>query len=550
MKTATPSLLSLGRRRRPSGEPPPLPKEMNWFAIILIVEFVVWSILWLWVFLSDHPARWITRLDLDAMAPLVDHRVGWVTDICQRIDDPGIAWTTFTLGWVTLIGGLATKRIRHALLLFASLSTTALVVTTVANLIGRPRPLGVEMLGTWDGFAQPSRPIALLAVTLLATGYTLIPSGRWRTRWHVTTAVTLGVAGLTRVYLGVDHPTDAMAAITVGLGITSLGFHTLAPSRVFPIAYGTGKTAHLDVGGARGRAIRNALRDQLGIEASDVQPVGLASSAGSTPLRIRQDDGPDYFAKLYARSHLRSDRSYKLSRTLLYGRLEDEHHFSSVRRLIQHEDYLLHVMRRAGINTMAPVGIVEITPDREYLLVCEFLDGAIELGDADVTIDLIDQGLAIVRQLWDAGLAHRDIKPANVMVQGDQLRLIDVGFGQVRPSPWRQAVDLANMMLVLALRTDPETVYERALLQFSANEIAEAFAASRGVTLPSALRADVRHDGRELLARFRQLSPARTPVVIQRWTMRRLGLTLWMLLIAMVVAIIFLAGLPDIGLVP
>ena len=65
--------------------------------------------------------------------------------------------------------------------------------------------------------------------------------------------------------------------------------------------------------------------------------------------------------------------------------------------------------------------------------------------------------------MWDVGLAHRDIKPANLMVQDDELRLIDVFFVQVRPSPWRQAVDLANMMLVLALRTDAPRVYEHAL---------------------------------------------------------------------------------------
>ena len=36
--------------------------------------------------------------------------------------------------------------------------------------------------------------------------------------------------------------------------------------------------------------------------------------------------------------------------------------------------------------------------------------------------------------------------------------MIDVAFVQVRPSPWRQAVDLGNMMLVLAVRTDPGRV--------------------------------------------------------------------------------------------
>ena len=55
---------------------------------------------------------------------------------------------------------------------------------------------------------------------------------------------------------------------------------------------------------------------------------------------------------------------------------------------------------------------MELTPEREYLLVTEFFDGAIELGDAEVDDAVIDEGLQIIRKLWDAGLAHRDIKPA------------------------------------------------------------------------------------------------------------------------------------------
>ena len=88
--------------------------------------------------------------------------------------------------------------------------------------------------------------------------------------------------------------------------------------------------------------------------------------------------------------------------------------------------------------------------------------------------------------------------------------LIDVAFAQVRPSPWRQAVDLANMMLVLAVRTDAERVYERALRFFTPDEIAEAFAAARGVASPTQLRSVMKQDGRDLLAQFRALAPAAT----------------------------------------
>ena len=125
---------------------------------------------------------------------------------------------------------------------------------------------------------------------------------------------------------------------------------------------------------------------------------------------------------------------------------------------------------------------------------------------------------------------------------------IDVGFGQVRPSPWRQAVDLANMMLVLALGSSPERVYDRARERFTDDELAEAFAASKGVTLPSALRRSLRQDGRELLEQFRQLAPERRPVSIQRWSLRRVGLTLWVVLVVVAISSMFISNLGDVGL--
>jgi hypothetical protein len=104
------------------------------------------------------------------------------------------------------------------------------------------------------------------------------------------------------------------------------------------------------------------------------------------------------------------------------------------------------------------------------------------------------------------------------------LLLIDVAFVQVRPSPWRQAVDLGNMMLVLAVRTDPERVYRRALAYFTPSELSEAFAATRGVASPTQLRAFMKRDPRDLLGEFRALAPQRPPIVLQRWSIRRVGL--------------------------
>jgi len=209
--------------------------------------------------------------------------------------------------------------------------------------------------------------------------------------------------------------------------------------------------------------------------------------------------------------------------------------FQTVRRFVEYEDYTLRLMEDLDLPVPRPYGVVEITPEREYMIVMEFFDGAVEIGEAEIDDRAIDQGLRLVREMWDEGLAHRDIKPANLMVLDGDLKLIDVFFVQVRPSPWRQAVDLANMMMVLGLRSDAQRVYEHAQRLFTPDEIAEAFSATRGVASPTQLRTMMKEDGRDLMAEFQALAPQRAPMKIQRWSVRRILLTIGVVLMAFIV---------------
>jgi hypothetical protein len=86
-------------------------------------------------------------------------------------------------------------------------------------------------------------------------------------------------------------------------------------------------------------------------------------------------------------------------------------------------------------------------------------------------------------------------------------------------------VDLANMMLVLALCSDARRVYERSIRYFTFEEVTEAFASTRGLTMPTQLRRMMRSRGRDLHAEFCTLLPPFTPVRIQRWSARRVVLT-------------------------
>jgi tRNA A-37 threonylcarbamoyl transferase component Bud32 len=532
-----------GRRRRPTGAPPPLPRSIQptgiWWAAAAVVLVALARITFgpaagslgvavtVW---DEAVVRWLAGLRLPGLKGLMEAVVA----------STGSASMGGALRWGILLALLALRRIRHLIVFVGSILAVRLIVWLAT--VDRPRPFGVDLRTSWGGWAMPSRPVAFFAATLVGVLYTLVPVGRWRQlgKW-VATGLVVAFA-LARVYLGVDAPTDALLGAVLGVAVSVVVFRLLVPSEIFPVVYRRGRSAHLDVGGRRGEAIRHGLADQLGLIVLDVQPFGLSGSAGSTPLRIKVKGQPEdtfLFGKLYARSHLRADRSYKLGRTLLYGRLEDEKPFNTVRRLVQQEDYALSLMQRAGLPSPEPYGVVELTPEREYLIVFEFIDGAKEIGEVEVDDAIIDQGLAVVRKLWDANLAHRDIKPANLLVRDGRLYLIDVFFAQVNPSPWRQAVDLANMLLCLALRSSPQRVYERALRQFSVEEISEAFAAARGLALPSQLRKLMRDQGRDLAAEFVRLLPEPPrPIAIQRWSVRRVGL--WLVVLLALIPAVFI----------
>jgi len=524
------------RRRRPTGEPPPLPRHLETTGVGWLVAAIGLMALSLLVFTAGRYGRGVsfTVVDNWVLERLAARRSPGLTSLMRGLTDLlGTIWTIKVLAWFTVIVLVVYKRFRHLVVGVLSVQLVSLVVIALSSAMRRPRPFGVAIEGSWAGWSMPSRPVAYLSAISVTMLYSLVPKGRWRQagKWVATGLV--GLLAVARMYLGIDAPSDVLVGAAIGVTIPLLAFRWFVPNEVFPVSYRRGRSAHLDVGGARGQAIRRALQDQLGLEIEEVKPFGLAGSAGSTPLRIKVTGDPPtvLFGKLYARSHLRSDRWYKLGRELLYGRLEDEKPFHSVRRLVQQEDYALHKLHLAGLPSPRPYGFVELTPDREYLLVTEFFDGAVELGEAEVDEAVIDDGLGIIRRLWDAGLAHRDVKPANLLVRDGRMLLIDVAFVESRPTPWREAVDLANMMLCLALRSDPRLVYQRALHQFSVQEITEAFAATRGLAMPSQLRHMLREQGRDLHAEFLNLLPERPrPVSIQRWSIRRIGLAMVVLL--------------------
>jgi hypothetical protein len=527
-------------RRRPSGEPPPFPREDRWTRWIWVLAAVVLlgAILNVLIRTTDV----VQRMDQAVLDWFAGARTPALTDAAKLV----ALLTTFTAAMALRVGTVLVlvvyRRFRHLVVFLATLVVTDWVVVRLL-FVELPRP-DVPVLVDTDAYAFPSKSIAALAITLYAMTFVLVPRGRGRNRLRAGSTAALVLVALAELYLAADYLSAMGYAALLAPCVADVAFRWLVPEEGFPITYRMGgSAAHLDLGGERGAAIVRAMADQLGLTVTEVKEFGLEGSAGSSPLRMTLQDGSRVFGKIYSTSHERADRWYRYGRTILYGQLEDETPIGSVRRLAAYEDYALRLLADYGVGVAHSHGLVELTPNQEYMLVTQFFENARNLGDAQVDDVIIDEGLGMVRTLWDIGVAHRDIKPANLLVRDGHLQLVDVSALEVRPSPWRQAVDLSNMLLVLALRTDPERVYARAIKVFTPAEIAEACASAVGLTIPTELQARLKADGRPLLDRLRRLGPPHARISIQRWSAQRLALAAAAVIGTLVLVALFLDSL-------
>ena len=178
------------------------------------------------------------------------------------------------------------RRWRHLAIFLVSLAVLEIalleiVLPGLCIIAARPRPYSVTEIGHWEGFSSPSQPVAALAAVLMGFVYMLAVPGR--PRWYAKLAAGAVLAGvaMNRIYLGIDHPTDLVFAIILGVAIPVALFRAFTPSDVFPVRYGRrGKSAHLDVSGRRGEAIRRAMQEQLGFTILEMKLVGLEAQEG------------------------------------------------------------------------------------------------------------------------------------------------------------------------------------------------------------------------------------------------------------------------------
>ena len=242
------------RRRRPTGAAPPLPYRLQTSGIGWLVAAVVLVGLTLAIFARGMrgPAVAVTVVD-DAVVRWLAGLVGaGLVAPLRGLARIGSWWVLYTAYYGLLLALLVLRRWRHLLVWWVAVTLGSFLTVVLMTIAQRPRPFGVDLQASWGGWAMPSVPVAFFTAILMGVLYTLVPEGRWRNtgKWVVAGLITL--VALARIALGVDAPTDVLVGVGIGVTLPLLAFRRFTPNEVYPVAYRRGRSAHLDIGGARG----------------------------------------------------------------------------------------------------------------------------------------------------------------------------------------------------------------------------------------------------------------------------------------------------------
>jgi membrane-associated phospholipid phosphatase len=225
------------RRRRPSGQPPALPRELGaggrfWVgALAFLAAFTIFL-------LVTQVGNSFERQESVLARWIADWRTGWLNRLALIANGLGSTVFTRTLRLGTIVALIVFRRWRHLIVFVVSALFVAWLINQIGNSVVRPRPFGVRIIGGWDGWSFPSRPVAELSVALVGILYTLIPRGRLRDIGKFVAATMLAALAGAEVYLGLNHPADILFAAVIGIGVPLIAFCFFVPSSSFPFEFG------------------------------------------------------------------------------------------------------------------------------------------------------------------------------------------------------------------------------------------------------------------------------------------------------------------------
>ena len=144
------------RQRRPTGAPPPLPHPV---AITTTVWLVLMAVVLAGAFVASQHTPWLRiddRVSTWVLRPLAGIRTPWLTGVANAIKVAGTSWGVTVLGLSAVALMMVFRRWRHLLVFVCSLFFLEIVGQWIYFGLSRPRPYGVQIIGSWGGYSAPS----------------------------------------------------------------------------------------------------------------------------------------------------------------------------------------------------------------------------------------------------------------------------------------------------------------------------------------------------------------------------------------------------------
>jgi len=214
--------------RRPSGAPPPLPKEAGWlrWAVVFSVVFL----LGVAIDIALRSTDGIQSFDQAVLRWFADRRMDGFTGLAKALYLPTSLAVVLTVRWAVVIALAVVGRFRH---LVVFLATFVISDWLVARALFAPMPHpAVPVLTGPEDYAFPSRPIASMVVTLVAMVFVLIPRGTTR-RW-VRLGIHLFIAFevILGLYLAADYLVPSLYGWLLAVAVAQLAFRWLVPQEI------------------------------------------------------------------------------------------------------------------------------------------------------------------------------------------------------------------------------------------------------------------------------------------------------------------------------
>jgi uncharacterized protein (TIRG00374 family) len=324
-----------------------------------------------------------------------------------------------------------------------------------------------------------------------------------RPRWRVALWFVLLLDAFAVLVGGYTTPFSIVVTVLIGWTVAYGTLYAVGSPNVRP----TGQTLLAGlrrVGFTPLRAVRN---EEEPPDASP--PSGRAAAHESDRGRrymVTLEHGPPLDVTVVDREQQAHGFFYRVWRRLQLRGITQRRSLPSLRQALEQEALLAYAAIAAGANAPKLIATSELGPDA-VMLVYEHIGGQTldAVPDEEITDTLLRGAWEQVRALQSRRIAHRRLVGESLLVdRAGTIFLTDLRGGEIAASDLVLRMDVAQLLVTMALRVGPERSVASALAVLGPDAVADSLPLLQPIALSRSTRATLKQLNRERAQRERE----------------------------------------------